>query len=64
MSLAPRKSSIHQHLSRHVFKKPPVANTPASIENDKGKVESGFGKLHVGKEVLSVPAAYKSIFSL
>ena len=64
MSLAPRKSSIHLHLSRHVFKKPAAANAPASVESNKGKVDSGLGKLHVGKDVLSVPAAYKSIFSL
>ena len=64
MSLATRKSPIHEHLSRHVFKKPAVANTTTPAGNDKGKAESGFGKLQVGKEVLSVPAAYKSIFSL
>ena len=65
MIFSTKKSSTHQHLTRPVFKKAGSAHPSNSVAVDEAdKVKSGFGKLEVGTEVLSVPAAYKSIFSL
>ena len=65
MSLANKKSSIHQHLLRHVSKKRGAVQTGNSTaEKAPTRAETGLGKLQVGKEALSVPAAHKTIFGL
>lgn len=61
MNFSAKKSSIHHHLTRPVFKKPGMRSTDAE-ENKTPKVESGFGQLQMGTEVLPVQAAYKPIF--
>lgn len=60
MNLSAKKSSIHHHLTRPVFKK--LGALRSKDSNNATKVESGFGELKMGTETLSVPAAYKPIF--
>ena len=61
MNVSLTKSSFHHPHTRRLFKKL-LRNKDAG--NSTAKVESGFGKLQIGKEALGVQAAYKSIFHL
>ena len=63
MSLLNKKSAIHNHLSRPVHKKPSPARVK-DAESSSTKVDSGLGKLQVGKEAPGEQAAYKPIFGL
>ena len=61
MNHSSRKSSIHHHLTRTISKKADSPQ-PKSADESTPKVESGFGPLQIGTDVLSVKAAYKPIF--
>ena len=62
MNLSAKKSPIHHHLTRPTLRKATLRN-PSIAEGSKSpKVESGFGPLQIGTDVLPVAAAYKPIF--